>query len=90
MASESTWSKPTALAIPKAVLDIGSGLHFQYMGISDNYTGDAIKLFSATATVYTNVEGFPEDWKKTRKHSSSSSTITYKTLRLPGPVVSPG
>ena len=51
------------------LFDIGSGLHFQYMGIFDTdfdkYTEDAIKLFSATGitTVFTNLEGFPEDWK---------------------------
>lgn len=51
------------------LFDVGSGLHFQYMGIFDTdfdkYTEDAIKLFSATGvtTVFTNLEGFPEDWK---------------------------
>ena len=31
----------------------------------DKYTEDAVRLFSATGitTVFTNLEGFPEDWK---------------------------
>jgi hypothetical protein len=47
----------------------GAGLHFQYMGIFDTdfdkYAEDAIQLFSATGvtTVFTNLEGFPEDWQ---------------------------
>jgi hypothetical protein len=51
------------------LFDVGSGLHFQYQGIFDTdfdkYTEDAIKLFSATGitTVFTNLEGFPDDWK---------------------------
>ena len=51
------------------LFDIGSGLHFQYMGIFDTdfdkYTEDAIELFGATGinTVFTNLEGFPEDWQ---------------------------
>ena len=51
------------------LFDIGSGLHFQYQGIFDTdfdkYTEDAIKLFSASGvtTVFTNLEGFPEDWQ---------------------------
>ena len=45
-------------------------LHFQYQGIFDTdfdkYTEDAVALFSATGitTVFTNLEGFPEDWKE--------------------------
>ncbi len=52
------------------LFDVGSGLHFQYQGIFDTdfdkYTEDAVKLFSATGitTVFTNLEGFPEDWKE--------------------------
>ena len=52
------------------LFDVGSGLHFQYQGIFDTdfdkYTEDAVALFSATGitTVFTNLEGFPEDWKK--------------------------
>ena len=52
------------------LFDIGSGLHFQYMGIFDTdfdkYTEDAIQIFSATGitTVFTHLEGFPEDWKE--------------------------
>ena len=51
------------------LFDVGSGLHFQYQGIFDTdfdkYTEDAVQLFSATGitTVFTNLEGFPEDWK---------------------------
>ncbi|MHA7663015.1 hypothetical protein [Mycolicibacterium sp. HS_4_1] len=51
------------------LFDVGSGLHFQYMGIFDTdfdkYTEDAVALFSATGvtTVFTNLEGFPEDWQ---------------------------
>ncbi|WP_040840901.1 hypothetical protein [Nocardia brevicatena] len=52
------------------LFDIGSGLHFQYQGIFDTdfdkYTEDAVALFSRTGitTVFTNLEGFPEDWKE--------------------------
>src|SRR5712672_2244323 len=51
------------------LFDVGSGLHFQYQGIFDTdfdkYTEDAVALFSATGitTVFTNLEGWPEDWK---------------------------
>ena len=52
------------------LFDVGSGLHFQYQGIFDTdfdkYTEDAVRLFAATGitTVFTNLEGFPEDWKE--------------------------
>ncbi|HSU35763.1 MAG TPA: hypothetical protein VLJ88_08885, partial [Propionibacteriaceae bacterium] len=52
------------------LFDVGSGLHFQYQGIFDTdfdkYTEDAVALFGATGitTVFTNLEGFPEDWKE--------------------------
>lgn len=52
------------------LFDAGSGLHFQYQGIFDTdfdkYTEDAVQLFSQTGitTVFTNLEGFPEDWKE--------------------------
>lgn len=52
------------------LFDIGSGLHFQYQGIFDTdfdkYTEDAVHLFSQTGitTVFTNLEGFPEDWRE--------------------------
>ena len=59
------------VALPALDLfDVGSGLHFQYQGIFDTdfdkYTEDAVQLFSATGitTVFTNLEGFPEDWKE--------------------------
>ena len=51
------------------LFDVGSGLHFQYQGIFDTdfdkYTEDAVKLFtlSGVTTVFTNLEGFPEDWQ---------------------------
>jgi hypothetical protein len=51
------------------LFDVGSGLHFQYQGIFDTdfdkYTEDAITLFSQSGvtTVFTNLEGFPEDWQ---------------------------
>jgi hypothetical protein len=50
------------------LFDVGSGLHFQYQGIFDTdfdkYTEDAVQLFGATGvtSVFTNLEGFPEDW----------------------------
>jgi hypothetical protein len=52
------------------LFDVGSGLHFQYQGIFDTdfdkYTEDAVALFSQTdiTTVFTNLEGFPDDWKE--------------------------
>jgi len=69
-------SSPEALAplrlhyLRWVLFDVGSGLHFQYQGIFDTdfdkYTEDAVQLFSATGitTVFTNLEGFPEDWKE--------------------------
>ena len=51
------------------LFDVGSGLHFMYQGIFDTdfdkYIDDAIALFAKTGvtTVFTNLEGFPEDWK---------------------------
>ncbi len=65
---------PTVLAVLKLhylrwqVFPIGDDLYFQYQGIFDTdfdkYTEDAVSLFSATGidTVFTNLEGFPEDW----------------------------
>ena len=52
------------------LFDIGDGLTFQYQGIFDTdfdkYTEDAVQLFgqSGINTVFTNLEGFPEDWKE--------------------------
>src|SRR5690349_10907272 len=52
------------------LFDVGGGLHFQYQGIFDTdfdkYTEDAVALFSQSgiSTVFTNLEGFPEDWKE--------------------------
>jgi hypothetical protein len=52
------------------LFDVGDGLYFQYQGIFDTdfdkYTEDAVALFGATGvnTVFTNLEGFPEDWKE--------------------------
>ena len=51
------------------LFDVGSGLHFQYQGIFDTdfdkYLEDALAIFLSTGinTVFTNLEGFPEDWK---------------------------
>ena len=51
------------------LFDVGSGLHFMYQGIFDTdfdkYIEDAIAIFTKTGvtTVFTNLEGFPEDWK---------------------------
>jgi hypothetical protein len=51
------------------LFDVGFGLHFQYQGIFDTdfdkYTEDAITLFtqSGVTTVFTNLEGFPDDWQ---------------------------
>ena len=52
------------------LFDVGDGLTFQYQGIFDTdfdkYTEDAVQLFgqSGITTVFTNLEGFPEDWKE--------------------------
>jgi hypothetical protein len=52
------------------LFDVGDGLTFQYQGIFDTdfdkYTEDAVQLFgqSGINTVFTNLEGFPEDWKE--------------------------
>jgi hypothetical protein len=89
---ETIASSPEALAplrlhyLRWVLFDVGSGLHFQYQGIFDTdfdkYTEDAVALFSATGitTVFTNLEGFPEDWKENpdafikfvREHQCSS------------------
>jgi len=73
---ETIAASPDALAPLKLhylrwnLFDVGSGLHFQYIGIFDTdfdkYTEDAVQLFSATGitTVFTNLVGFPEDWKE--------------------------
>ena len=51
------------------LLDVGSGLHFMYQGIFDTdfdkYLEDALAIFLQTGitTVFTNLEGWPEDWK---------------------------
>jgi hypothetical protein len=51
------------------LFDVGSGLHFMYQGIFDTdfdkYLEDAINLFTQTGitTVFTNLEGWPDDWK---------------------------
>lgn len=51
------------------LFDVGSGLHFMYQGIFDTdfdkYLEDAIALFNATGvtSVFTNLEGWPEDWR---------------------------
>jgi hypothetical protein len=65
---------PTVLAPLKLhylrwlLFDVGSGMHFMYQGIFDTdfdkYIEDAIALFVKTGvtTVFTNLEGWPEDW----------------------------
>jgi hypothetical protein len=51
------------------LFDVGSGLHFMYQGIFDTdfdkYIEDAVALFNATGvvSVFTNFEGWPEDWR---------------------------
>ena len=51
------------------LFNIGDDLYFQYQGIFDTdfdkYTEYAVALFSKSgiSTVFTNLEGFPEDWK---------------------------
>lgn len=51
------------------LFDVGSGLHFMYQGIFDTdfdkYIEDAIAIFNSTGitTVFTNLEGWPDDWK---------------------------
>ena len=51
------------------LFDVGSGLHFMYQGIFDTdfdkYLEDAVALFLKTGitTVFTHLEGWPEDWK---------------------------
>jgi hypothetical protein len=67
---------PDALATLKlhylrwVLFDIGKDTYFMYQGIFDTdfdkYTEDAVQLFSQTGitTVFTNLEGFPEDWKE--------------------------
>ena len=51
------------------LFDVGAGLHFMYQGIFDTdfdkYLDDAVALFNQTGinTVFTNLEGWPEDWR---------------------------
>lgn len=51
------------------LFDIGQDTYFMYQGIFDTdfdkYTEDALALFSQTGidTIFTNLEGFPADWK---------------------------
>ncbi|HET6613553.1 MAG TPA: hypothetical protein VFG83_16255 [Kofleriaceae bacterium] len=72
---EAVKNKPDVLAPLKlhylrwVLFDVGSGLHFMYQGIFDTdfdrYIEDALALFNATGitTVFTNLEGWPEDWR---------------------------
>jgi hypothetical protein len=72
---EAVTASPNVLAALKlhylrwVLFDVGSGLHFMYQGIFDTdfdkYLEDAIVLFNQTGitTVFTNLEGWPEDWK---------------------------
>jgi hypothetical protein len=66
---------PDCLAVLKlhylrwVLFDNKGDTYFMYQGIFDTdfdkYTEDAVALFAATGitTVFTNLEGFPEDWK---------------------------
>jgi hypothetical protein len=51
------------------LFDIAGDTYFMYQGIFDTdfdkYTEDAVALFSSTGitTIFTKLEGFPEDWK---------------------------
>ncbi len=51
------------------LFDIGGDTYFMYQGIFDTdfdkYTEDAVALFGSTGitTIFTKLEGFPEDWK---------------------------
>ena len=68
-------AQPDCLAVLKlhylrwVLFDVGSSLHFMYQGIFDTdfdkYLEDAVALFVKTGitTVFTNLEGWPEDWK---------------------------
>jgi hypothetical protein len=72
---EAVKANPSVLAPLKlhylrwVLFDIGSGPHFMYQGIFDTdfdkYIEDAIELFNQTGitTVFTNLEGWPEDWR---------------------------
>ncbi len=72
---EAVKADPSVLATLKLhylrwlLFDIGSGLHFMYQGIFDTdfdkYLEDALAIFLKTGitTVFTNLEGWPEDWK---------------------------
>lgn len=67
--------KPDCLAVLKLhylrwqVFPIEGATYFMYQGIFDTdfdkYTEDAVMIFTSLGvdTVFTNLEGFPEDWK---------------------------
>jgi hypothetical protein len=68
--ADPTFLAPLQLHYLRWVLfDIGPDTYFMYQGIFDTdfdkYTEDAVELFSKSGltTVFTNLEGFPEDWK---------------------------
>ena len=73
--------QPDVLAVLKLhylrwnLFDINGETYFQYIGIFDTdfdkYTEDAVGIFGASGlvTVFENLEGFPKDWKRTRRHS---------------------
>lgn len=70
VAADPTVLGPLKLHYLRWVLfDVGSGLHFMYQGIFDTdfdkYIEDAIDLFLKTGitSVFTNLEGWPEDWR---------------------------
>jgi len=72
---EAVRDDPTVLAplqlhyLRWVLFDVGCGLHFMYQGIFDTdfdkYLEDAVALFISTGitTVFTNLEGWPEDWR---------------------------
>jgi hypothetical protein len=70
VAADPTVLAPLQLHYLRWVLfDVGEGTHFQYKGIFDTdfdkYIEDAVEIFNSSGitTVFTNLEGFPEDWR---------------------------
>ena len=81
---------PTVLATLKLhylrwiMFPIGDDLYFMYQGIFDTdfdkYIDDALAIFLSTGitTVFTNLEGFPEDWKE---ESGGRREVLPQTIR---------
>ncbi|MGO8936579.1 MAG: hypothetical protein ACLP3C_24995 [Mycobacterium sp.] len=67
------------------LFDVGGGTHFQYQGIFDTdfdkYIEDAIEIFNSSGitTVFTNLEGFPEDWRT----NISAANEFFRTHHFP-------